>query len=106
MGYETTFILEADFSKVPSEQLELTQLKVEKALYANDYQIRLSESFSGKWYDHHDDMLKISSQFPEVLFMLEGNGEENDDIWESEYLNGKHRIRHVELSFPEWGVFE
>lgn len=44
---------------------------------------------NSKWYDHDDDMLLLSKRFPEVLFCLHGEGEEQEDMWENYYYNGK-----------------
>ena len=41
------------------------------------------------WYNHEEDMLAISKQFPELLFVLEGEGENNDDLWKQYFRNGK-----------------
>ena len=34
-------------------------------------------------------MLKLSLEFPEYVFILDGEGEESGDIWRSFYKNGK-----------------
>lgn len=44
---------------------------------------------SVKWYDHMDDMYKLSKQFPDVLFHLWGDGENADDLWMEHWQNGK-----------------
>ena len=41
-----------------------------------------------KWYDYHDNMIKISKQYPETVFCLRGDGEEKGDIWQTFYKNG------------------
>lgn len=57
-----------------------------------------SSNDSCKWYDHEEDMRAMSQAIPDVVFKLHGEGEENDDIWDSYYLNGKsqtHKARIV-----------
>lgn len=44
---------------------------------------------SCKWYEHDQFMLPLSADVPNVLFTLHGEGEENGDIWNKYYLNGK-----------------
>lgn len=56
---------------------------------------------TGSWYDHDIDMLNLSERFPEVLFILDGVGEEYPDIWRAFYMNGKtYHIRAPELVWP------
>lgn len=42
-----------------------------------------------KWYDWEKDMALLSKRFPDFLFLLNGNGEEEDDIWGVYFLNGR-----------------
>lgn len=49
--------------------------------------------FYDKWYDHDEDMLAISEQFPDLLFELHGEGENAEDLWNAYYLNG--RVQHA-----------
>lgn len=35
-----------------------------------------------KWYDWEHDMRLLAKMFPDVLFILSGDGEETDDVWE------------------------
>jgi hypothetical protein len=49
-----------------------------------------------KWYDHETDLKSFSKKYPDVLFILEGEGEESGDIWKLYVQNGKsHRIQAV-----------
>ena len=45
-----------------------------------------------KWYDHVEDMIKLSKVFPETLFILDGWGEELGDVWRELYMN-EERVR-------------
>jgi len=43
-----------------------------------------------KWYEHDEDMIELSNQFPDVLFTLDGEGESGpDDIWRKWYKGGR-----------------
>lgn len=53
-----------------------------------------------KWYDHDEDMLKLSRQYPDLYFCLTGEGEERDDNWEALYHNGKMQEIRAELVWP------
>jgi hypothetical protein len=56
------------------------------------------------WYEHEEDLLKISKDYPEVVFIIDGKGEDSGDIWREFYLNGKlvHRWTPA-IEPPEWG---
>ena len=34
-----------------------------------------------KWYEHEEDMCELSKEYPNLFFLLYGNGEESDDEW-------------------------
>ena len=42
-----------------------------------------------KWYNCKEDILEFSKKHPNVLFLLEGEGEEARDIWKFYAKNGK-----------------
>lgn len=41
-----------------------------------------------KWYDHEDYMSDISEAIPDVYFILNGDGEDSDDLWRKYFFNG------------------
>lgn len=45
-----------------------------------------------KWYNYDDDMRAMSKRFPTVLFTLQGEGEESDDLWIRYYRGGKCQV--------------
>lgn len=45
-----------------------------------------------KWYNHPDDMRRVSDAFPALKFILIGDGEESDDNWISLFQNGKEVV--------------
>jgi hypothetical protein len=54
---------------------------------------------SCKWYEHADDMIKISKKYPDVLFILSGEGEESGDIWKEYFYKGKVQIANAIVTF-------
>jgi hypothetical protein len=52
-----------------------------------------------KWYNHTDEMLAMSKAFPDVLFTLSGEGEENGDLWKKYYLNGQYQEDKAEIVY-------
>lgn len=52
-----------------------------------------------KWYNHENDMREISKQFPDVIFQLNGEGEESGDIWVKYFVNGKMQTASAKITF-------
>jgi hypothetical protein len=57
--------------------------------------------YYGKWYECDKDMTELSRQFPNIVFRLEGIGEEFPDIWHGVWKNGKKRIVKAEIVYPK-----
>lgn len=55
-----------------------------------------------KWYEHDEDMRRFSKKYPNVLFILEGEGEESGDIWKKYYKDGKCQEVQAKLVFEEY----
>lgn len=55
---------------------------------AND-ELFLDSGDEYKWYDNEEDMRLLSKEFPDILFKLHGKGEDNEDIWDKYFINGK-----------------
>jgi hypothetical protein len=51
-----------------------------------------------KWYEHEEDMLKLSLSLNGIVFRLYGYGEEHGDEWVKFFLNGKKQIHEA----PTW----
>lgn len=57
-----------------------------------------------KWYDHEKDMREYSKKFPENLFILEGRGENSDDLWIKYFKNGKMQAGKKEVVFEKFNA--
>ena len=55
-----------------------------------------------KWYEYHEEMIKLSKQFPETVFCLYGEGEEGGDMWHRYYKNGKSQYCPAKIVFDEY----
>jgi len=65
-------------------------------------QITDNWSVDAKWYDHDKDMCQLSSEFPEFLFTLSGEGEESGDLWVTYYAGGKFQTEYAEIVFGKF----
>lgn len=64
----------------------------------------LISSDMNKWYDHYDEMIILSKEFPSLYFELEGQGEDHDDLWKEYFHNGEGMHSDAQITFdtPEW----
>ena len=66
-----------------------------------------------KWYDHEDDMIALSKNHPNVIFIVEGVGEEFPDAWRMWVHNGIMEKSYAVIKYPEpenvafktWNIF-
>lgn len=94
MGYYTTHkleILENQDYSVDYEK-EISELA--------DYQNCFDDEI--KWYGHEEDMRRYSEKYPNVLFKLYGDGEENGDLWVEYYRNGLMQREKAKITFNEF----
>lgn len=81
MGYETSY--------------ELTTLPV--ATQTDEVTAKIKALCSGyspfeqscKWYQHDENMKTVSRDFPHLILVLDGEGEDQGDVWRKAYLNGE-----------------
>ena len=41
-----------------------------------------------KWYDYDEDMQDLSKEYPDCVFILQGEGEDREDLWRNYYCRG------------------
>lgn len=95
MGYYTYYSLEVrdlNTKNLISEELEaeITR-KIATILELEDNKDTTFENLfmeELKWYDHEEDMLKLSKEYPDCVFILQGEGEDRKDLWRNYYCRG------------------
>ena len=55
-----------------------------------------------KWYTCVADMKKISKQFPGVTIKIHGEGEENGDLWDAYFKDGKSAVYKAQIIYPKF----
>ena len=55
-----------------------------------------------KWYDSRQDMLVLSVEYPDILFSVDRNGEDRDDISKLYFQNGKWQECAAILVFEDY----
>ena len=111
MGYLTTFTLdcydnhtnsldisfETDFGKALTAALH----EINPYYFEDDFDLKTLSYDSCKWYDHDEDMVKLSLRFPNYTFILEGEGEETGDLWKTIYHDGKLERLNVKIVYEK-----
>ena len=90
MGYYTLYKLDYD------AELE-TSNKIHEFMKDNQdqyYGVLGEDSY--KWYDHEEEMKTLSIEFPGILFRLDGEGEDQGDVWVKYFKNGKIQSCYTE----------
>ena len=54
------------------------------------------------WSSHVEDLLAFSKKYPQVLFRLEGEGEEHGDYWKHYFKNGKQQVARGVMTYPAY----
>lgn len=109
MGYYTSYNLtvynanEGNINQVKSSLRNLGLLNYvfwqDYAMVGNHYDFCCCES--QKWYEYEEDMKAVSKQFPEMIFELDGEGEENSDMWKAYFQNGEMEYCPASIQYPE-----
>lgn len=64
-----------------------------------DDRLLLDSGDEYKWYNNEEDMRLLSKEFPDILFKLHGKGEDNEDIWDKYFMDGKMQYCPVKMMF-------
>lgn len=51
--------------------------------------------FYAKWYDKDEQMARLSRMYPDILFEIEGCGEETGDLWKERWKNGAYEYQRA-----------
>ena len=57
---------------------------------------------SCKWYDHEEELIDFSKDHPDLLFTLNGEGEDSGDMWFKYFKNGKIQRCQANITFDEY----
>ena len=130
MGYYTEYTLVIDNSQVKDEVEKKKQSEIEEIQQSNisdELKMRLIKDVEKtyrtsiatqsdvidfltydpfddecKWYEHTEDMRKISEKYQNVIFSLYGNGEEDGDMWVKYFMNGKVQTEDAVITYADF----
>jgi hypothetical protein len=106
MGYYTCYELEVNtednLATHPNSSEIIARLREENenAFYALDEEGAIQED--AKWYDSEEEMKDFSTKYPDVLFILHGDGEGSDDYWCFYFRNGKAQFAKGRIEYDEF----
>lgn len=114
MGYNTNYRLLWKDPSVPEEHNpNLYKLSDEKNARIRDWllaeedfhpPLELITQSSAEGFCKHprssEDVDRLSRAFPDVLFVLYGSGEIDEDLWVSYHLKGKSHSGRAEINYP------
>lgn len=107
MGYYTSYkltVLNANMDEIDSSVHPEWD---EDSLYGDGLSIQsliTNNAEAMKWYNHEDEMRERSKQYPEYVFILDGDGEEAGDVWREFYKDGKTYSWTAEIKRPDFDV--
>ncbi|QGH76408.1 hypothetical protein SEA_DAUBENSKI_104 [Streptomyces phage Daubenski] len=92
MGYYTDFTLRAEGRGAVYDKMMRDRSKITFSYSNYDFTLGdwLDRDYSEnlKWYEWEKDMKQLSKEWPNVLFILDGDGEETGDLWRAWFRNG------------------
>ena len=117
MGYYTSFYINAEgypneLTEDEANKLcEDMKLRIPVESYGGDIgvgnypcQWGVDAELEAKWYDFDRDMIALSLNYPEVLFTVEGRGEDQNDMWIHYYYDGKAQRDGIVITMNRFDI--
>ena len=83
----------------PSLELDVQKIDHENGFFFDAGTNTFRTEEPTKWYDYEAEMLALSKKYPDVIFLLEGEGEETLDSWKDYFLNGRNQHREAIITY-------
>lgn len=96
MGYYTNY--ELSVRDAGGKESEIEERIQEVSGYCG---LSFDDVYNCKWYSCFEDMKVVSKEFPNVTFFIDGDGEEQGDVWKAIFKNGKSKVVKPEIVWPE-----
>ena len=101
MGYYTSYSLSLFGNAEQAHEFENELLEVTK--YADgqdDCEVKELVNTGGtyaKLYDIEDTISDLAPKYPDLLIILNGDGEESDDLWEARWKGSEHEKQYADI---------
>jgi hypothetical protein len=91
MGYNTQF--EFEFRPPEGKDRFLEALKATQATPGAFHEYEYAEGAgSAKWYEHEKEIAEASKSVPDVIIVVDGQGESQGDVWRKFFKAGKVEV--------------
>lgn len=102
MGYYTYFSLSLIGDKEDIDEVTQAALSLDSDDDSLCYNEGIKElvttgGIDAKWYSFENDFIPFARKFPKVLFIVDGSGEETDDIWQWRIKGELDEYHQVEM---------
>lgn len=100
MGYYTSYSLTMYGEKEKIEAAQQTLLEETKDSQGYDGDIKELIETGGVWakcYDLEDQLTSVAEKHPDVLIILEGDGENSDDLWEARWKGTEYEKQEAKI---------
>lgn len=101
MGYYTHYDVSVESDSRDAAVAAIRAMAEAMGYHANwldDQNFYISDA---KWYEWEKDVAKVSASHHGAVFLIEGNGEDHDDIWRAWAYAGNVETIKAEITFPE-----
>ena len=104
MSYKTVYSLEWAGDRPTMEDIVTVMVFTSNETNedARTWRIILEGSDETTWYEHQEDMARVSRVWPGVTFTLNLNGEDSRDFLKEYYLNGKVQTAPGEIVYEKF----
>lgn len=102
MGYYTEYNVTITGAGNANRAIKIAEDELK--LGRHDYQVfeggLITFYCHGKWYGWREELTAVSAKFPNLLFEIEGDGEDSDDFWKARIKNGECEIVKGKIVYP------
>lgn len=102
MGYYSYYTLSTQNGTMDDDEKIVSELREKNA----DAQVALGEDGYPdghiKWYEHEEDLKEFSKKYPNLVLHLSVEGEENGDMSQKYFKNGKMQVCKAKIEFDEY----
>lgn len=101
MGYETSFRIDVGNTHIDPDKI--LQALERQSGYDGWFDFTAGVfSIDAKWYDYDIHMKEVSVVFEDLVFQVDGDGEESGDTWRKYYKSGKVMDATPDIIYKEF----